>query len=220
MAGLFITLEGPDGCGKTTQALRLAAVFEAAGIPYLVTREPGGSQIGEKIRQILIDPGNSALDPRAEVFLFMANRAQNLTEIVRPAVATGKIVISDRHRDSSVAFQGGGRELGFDFVEALNQAACGELKPDATLYLDIPVKLSVARARAQRQDLNQDGKGDRFEREKQAFHQRVFDAYQILIQREPDRFLVIDATGSIEEVTARIIKALATRFPAQLGRVN
>lgn len=213
--GLFITLEGPDGCGKTTQVPRLAAALEHAKIPYILTREPGGSQMGDKIRTILLDPGTVALDPKAEVLLFMANRAQNLATVVRPALNQGKIVISDRHRDSSVAFQGGGRGLGFDYVENLNQAACGDLIPDATLYLDIPVELSVKRARGQRQDQNQDGQGDRFEREERVFHQRVFDAYQELIHRQPERFLVINATGSIDEVTKLILAALAQSFPVQ-----
>ena len=217
MRGLFITLEGPDGCGKTTQVPRIAAALLAAGIPHVLTREPGGSPIGEKIRALLVDRTNTDLAPIAEVLLFMANRNQNIETIVKPGVGRGQIVLSDRHRDSSVAFQGGGRELGLEFVEALNVSACGEMLPDVTIYLDIPIDVSVARARQTVQDANTDGQGDRFEQEQRAFHTRVYDTYQALIRRYPDRFIVIDGTQSIPDVTRAIRAALARRFPTQLG---
>lgn len=215
--GLFITLEGPDGCGKTTQVPLVAARLTAVKIPHILTREPGGSPIGEKIRALLVDRTHTDLAPVAEVLLFMANRNQNIETIVKPGLAEGRIVISDRHRDSSVAFQGGGRELGFDYVEALNTAACGDILPDATIYLDIPVEMSVARARGVTQDTNLDGRGDRFEQEERAFHTRVYDTYQKLISRNPDRFIVVDGTQSIADVTTAICVALVKRFPAQLS---
>lgn len=217
MRGLFITLEGPDGCGKTTQIPLLAAALSTARIPHVLTREPGGSLIGEKIRALLVDRTHADLAPVAEVLLFMANRNQNLETVVKPAVARGEMVLSDRHRDSSVAFQGGGRELGTEFIERLNAVACGATLPDATIYLDIPIDISVARARSVTQDTNLDGQGDRFEQEAREFHTRVYQAYQELIRRHPERFIIIDGTQSIAHVTDAICAALARRFPTQLG---
>lgn len=211
--GLFITFEGIDGCGKTTQFRRLQELLSQAGIEYLATREPGGSEAGERIRQILIDSSHLALTPKAEVFLFLANRNQNIHEVVKPAVAAGKIVLSDRHRDSSTAFQGSGRGLGLEWVEKLNDEACDDFPPDCTILLDISVEVSRERARKRDSDAAQAKHVDRFEREGSDFHIKIWEGYQALAKKYPERFLVIDATPSIDEVTKALVGALTQRYP-------
>lgn len=213
--GLFITFEGIDGCGKTTQIKRLASALERAGIDHISTREPGGSEAGEKIRAILLESGQLGLEHRAELFLFLANRVQNLAEVVKPALAEGRIVLSDRHRDSSIAFQGGGRELGVEWVERLHEEAL-DLLPDCTVLIDIPVEVSRERARLRDAHLPA-GQADRFEREGVEFHERVHAAYRSLAQRHPERFLIINGDQAIDNVTSELFKKLAGRYTDQLG---
>lgn len=217
--GLFITFEGIDGCGKSTQFRRLQELLREAGVDYVATREPGGSEAGERIRNILIDSSDLHLTPKAEVFLFLANRNQNLHAVVMPAVAEGKVVLSDRHRDSSAAFQGSGRELGIDWVDRLNDEACDDFPPDCTILLDISVATSRERARRRDTDAAQAKHIDRFEREGEAFHQRIYDGYQTLAKKYPDRYLVIDATAGIEDVTQALVTALAQRYPDHFGKL-
>ncbi len=216
--GLFITFEGIDGCGKTTQIARLVAALEQLSIDHVATREPGGSEAGEKIRSILIDSSQLHLEPRAEVFLFVANRIQNVAELVKPALAAGKVIVTDRHRDSSVAFQGAGRELGIEWVEQLHEEAL-DIWPDCTVFLDVPVETS--RQRAKLRDANiPAGQANRFEREELEFHLRVYAAYQDLAKRHSQRFLVVNGDQSIDDVTQELYEKLAARYPEQLGRLN
>lgn len=215
--GLFITFEGIDGSGKTTQLKRLAARLVTSNIPHVVTREPGGSEAGERIRQIIIESTKLALEPKAEVYLFLANRVQNLAEVVVPAVEAGQIVLSDRHRDSSAAFQGGGRQLGYEITDALQDYACAALAPDCTLYIDISVEESRKRAAAREQNAATAKTVDRFEREGMAFHQRIWEGYQWLIKKYPARFLVIDGSGNEDAVEQLVWAALAARYPDYFG---
>ena len=210
--GLFITFEGIDGSGKTTQLKRLAVRLAVSNIPHLVTREPGGSEAGERIRQIIIESTKLALEPKAEVYLFLANRVQNLAEVVGPAVADGIIVLSDRHRDSSTAFQGGGRQLGFEIVDQLQEYACA-FAPDCTLYFDISVEESRARAAKREQNSATAKTVDRFEREGEGFHQRIWEGYQWLMKKYPARFVVVDGSGDEDTVEHFVWAALTERYP-------
>ncbi len=216
--GLFITFEGIDGCGKTTQFRRLVELFEQKQVPYTATREPGGSPAGDRIRAILINSSDLRLEPKTELMLFLANRVQNLAEIVKPGIATGKIVLSDRHRDSSIAFQGGGRQLGVDWVDRAHAIVC-DIVPDCTILFDLTVAASRARAAARDRGGSEAKQIDRFEREGIEFHERIWAAYQQLVKKYPDRFLVIDASGSIAEVTQLMVAGLARRYPDQFSSI-
>lgn len=214
-SGLFITFEGIDGSGKTSQLHRLAVALDQLALPYVATREPGGSAAGERIRQVLIESHELVLEPKTELYLFLANRVQNLVEVVAPVRAAGQIVLSDRHRDSSVAFQGAGRELGVEWVERLHDEALDFL-PDCTVLIDIPVEISRERARARDAHIPS-GRLNRFEREGIAFHQRVADAYLNLAMRQPERFVVINGNQPINDVTGELFAKLASRYPDRLA---
>lgn len=216
--GLFITFEGIDGCGKTTQFTHLVTALATARIPHLATREPGGTPLGDRIRAILIDSNELVLDPKTEVFLFLANRVQNVAELVVPALAEGKIVLSDRHRDSTVAFQGGGRQLGLDWLDQLHRESL-PIEPDCTLLFDLPVATSLARSKLRDTDPTQAKHRDRFEQEQAAFHERTRAAYLELARRYPDRFMMIDAQPPIEEVTQEMLAKLSERYPKQFGQL-
>ncbi len=201
--GLFITLEGTDGSGKTTQLERLIRRLEEAGYGVTRTVEPGGTAIGGEIRRILLDSKNSGLDARAELLLYFASRAQNVAEVIRPALAAGRVVVCDRFTDSTLVYQGAGRGLGREAVEALHQIACGNLQPDLTIYLDIDLETGLERALAR----NRSAAGpDESRMDKQAidFHQRVRTAYLALAEREWQRFRLIDARGGVEEVAQAV----------------
>lgn len=218
--GLFITFEGMDGSGKSTQWRRLAAALEELNIPFVSTREPGGTSIGQKIRSILLSPENSELKSLPELFLFLANRAQNLAQIVEPALKEGKMVLSDRHRDSSTALQGGGRGLGVKTVEELNRWACGETEPDCTILINIPANKSLARAKVNVKDKGiKKGSGDRIEQGGDEFHQRIFDTFNLIAKQEPERFLIVDGLGSKDEVSGRVFIGLAKRYPKIFSRL-
>jgi dTMP kinase len=202
MKGLFITLEGPEGAGKSTQIKRLGAWLEAAGHTVLCTRNPGGTAIGQQIRQVLLDPANKAMVPMAELMLYAADRAQHVQEVVMPALAQGTIVVCDRFGDSTLAYQGYGRGLDLTLLRALNEMATGGLRPDLTLLLDLPSEIGlerVAKARAI----------DRLEDEAIAFHHRLRDGYLALAAAEPDRFAITDATASPDAVHAALVAAVA-----------
>src|SRR5947207_11015180 len=183
--GLFITFEGMDGSGKTTQMHRLAARLRGMGRTVLETTEPGGPPIAMKIRRILLDSANQKLSPAAELLLYFASRAQNVDEWIAPALARGDIVLSDRFTDSSLVYQGCGRGLGFDAVEALDRIACRGLKPHLTVLVDIDAESSVARARAR--NLAEPHCETRMDDQALEFHRRVHDAYHALARREPER---------------------------------
>jgi dTMP kinase len=199
---LFITFEGMDGSGKSTQLQRLAARLRAFGRTVLETAEPGGTAIGRKIRHILLDAANQELSPTAELLLYFASRAQNVDECILPALARGEIVLADRFTDSTLVYQGCGRALGAETVLALDRIACRGLQPDLTLLLDIGVETSLARARTRNSAAA--GAETRLDDESLAFHRKVYDAYQALAVREPHRIRRILADAPVGEVERQI----------------
>jgi dTMP kinase len=222
--GTFITFEGLDGCGKSTQLERLASQLRDRGLQVTVTREPGGTAIGDTIRQLLLDTRTASLDPMAELALMFASRAQHIRQIILPALSAGKIVLCDRFTDSSEAYQGGGRKLGSQPVLELHRILCGNLKSDLTILLDSDVAASVERARRRNQARsNHDSDENRFERENRAFFTRVRAAYLEIAQREPDRVSVVDARGTPEQTHKKIFELVSERlgvanFRSRTGR--
>jgi dTMP kinase len=215
--GRFITFEGLDGCGKSTQLQRLAAVLRAEGIEVVETREPGGTPVGERLRSIVLDSATAGLAPRAELAILFASRAQQIHEVILPAVNAGKWVLCDRFTDSSEAYQGGGRGLGSEAVLTMHRVVCGDLQPDMTVLMDSDVTASVARAR--RRNLSkvatgQSGEADenRFEQENQEFFSRVQQAYHAIAKREPRRVLMLDARRQPDVVHHEIVEAVRQRF--------
>ncbi len=197
MQGLFITVEGPDGAGKSTLIQRLEKkLLEELKVPLVKTREPGGSEIAEKIREVILDPENTAMDDRTEALLYAASRRQHIIEKIRPSLAAGKVVLCDRFVDSSIAYQGAGRGIGVKEVATLNQFATENLTPDITLYLDVDAQVGLNRIASK--DSNR--KKDRLELEEISFHNRVRDAYKVLLQENPGRIQFIDATQDAERV--------------------
>jgi dTMP kinase len=196
--GLFVTFEGPDGSGKSTQSRMLAERLRSEGRTVLESVEPGGTPIGQQIRRILLDPTNADLTAVAELLLMFAARAQNVEQWILPALDQGKIVISDRFTDSSIAYQGAGRGLGRDTVLELDRIACHGLIPDITLCIDIDTETGLARA------LARGGLETRLEEQAIEFHHKVRDAYCELAQREPHRFRLIDGRGTPEAIAAKV----------------
>lgn len=196
--GLFITFEGPDGCGKTTQMKLLAEYFTKNGKEVVLTREPGGKGLGEKVRDILLNYDGEVSD-RCESFLFLADRAQNIDIIVNPAVKQGKIVLCDRHIDSTVAYQGYGRGLDIERINMLNNLATNGKKPDLTFVFDVDVETSMKRVGKEK---------DRMESAGVEFHNRVRQGYLELAKQEPQRIKVIDATKSIEEIHKKVVSLI------------
>jgi dTMP kinase len=212
--GLFITLEGLDGSGKTTQIKRLAAWMGKRGIPVLQTRQPGGTTTGDRIREILLDARSGVLAPMAEMALMFADRAQAIAEVILPALESGTTVLCDRFTDSTEAYQGGGRELGSDVVLALHRLICGDLQPDLTLLLLPGFAASLARARRRNHRFEeQTGKNEgRFEQEQDAFFLRVWQKYREIAAREPERVVLIEGDLTIEDVHEQIVEAVAERL--------
>jgi len=207
MTGLFVSLEGPEGAGKSTNRDWLAARLREAGVDLLLTREPGGTPLGERIRALLLEPSSEPLDAQAELLLVFAARAQHLAEVIRPALARGALVLCDRFTDATYAYQGGGRGLPAAHIAALEQQVQGELRPDITLVFDLPVDIGLARA-AQR------GQADRFEREGAAFFQRVRQSYLARARENPERYRLIDAAqplAKVQEELQRLLPALLQR---------
>lgn len=200
--GLFISFEGLDGSGKTTQMRRLAKRLRARGHVVLETVEPGGTEIGGKIRQVLLDAANQELSPTAELLLYFASRAQNVDERIGPALRRGEIVLADRFTDSTLVYQGCGRGLGAETVLALDRVACRGLKPDLTLLVDIDVETSLARARAR--NAAQPAGETRMDEQSLEFHRKVYEAYQALAAGEPERIRRIDGRAAIEEIELAI----------------
>jgi dTMP kinase len=214
----FITFEGSEGCGKSTQVKRLAARLEAAGVPFLLAREPGGTSIGEKIRHLLqFAPEGRGMFPETEVLLFAASRSQLVREIINPALSRGVAVICDRFLDSTTVYQGVARNLNADAVEALNRFAVGECVPDVTFVMDVDV--TTARERMMRR-VRPVGAPDRMEQEPVEFYERVCAAYRALAKREPERIELIDASGTADEVEAAIWRILESRFAEPAGNAN
>jgi dTMP kinase len=215
--GRFITFEGLDGCGKSTQLAKLATVLRAQGLPVVVTREPGGTPTGEKVRHLLLDTNTSALAPLAELALMFAARAQHIGEVIQPALAEGRVVLCDRFTDSTEAYQGGGRKLGSEAVLALHRILCGNMRPELTILMDSDVAMSVDRA--WRRNKTQAGKNsraksdeNRFEQESRAFFGRVRNAYLAIAAREPERMVVVDARGTPDETHRQIVQVVRRKL--------
>lgn len=205
--GYFITLEGGDGSGKTTVLGRVAAYLQNHSMPYLITREPGGIEIAEKIRSIILDPAHTAMDARTEALLYAASRSQHLAEVVEPALKEGLTVLCDRFVDSSLVYQGFARGLGIEEVRSINQFATGGLMPDLTFYLDVDPEVGLSRIAA-----NQDREVNRLDLESLAFHQKVREGYGLVNKSDPQRIVVLDANRPIHMVEQDIVRTLKERI--------
>jgi dTMP kinase len=212
--GLFITFEGLDGSGKTTQLRRLKEWLEANGWPVTATRQPGGTRVGDRIRALLLDSRTENLASLAELGLMFSDRAQSIAEVIEPGLAAGHIVLCDRFTDSSEAYQGGGRQLGSQVVRDLHAALCGGLEPDLTVLLlpDFDQSLARARRRNQRSVAATGSDENRFETESSAFYRRVFDKYREIATRDPLRVVVIGSKGSIDEIHQHIVQVVRGRL--------
>ncbi|WP_062107822.1 dTMP kinase [Bacillus niameyensis] len=201
MQGLFITVEGPEGAGKTTIINRLTNDLEKQGYPVVLTREPGGIQISEEIRKVILDPKNTVMDARTEALLYAAARRQHLVEKVVPALNEGKIVLCDRFIDSSLAYQGYARGLGIDEVQSINQFAIQDVMPDKTFYFDIDPELGLTRIKKHSgREIN------RLDLEKLDFHYKVREGYKYLINRFPERIIEIDASQALDVVYDQVME--------------
>lgn len=209
MKGVFITFEGIDGAGKSTQARLLADRIEASGRRVLRVRDPGATELAERVRPIILDPEMRGISPMAELMLYLACRAQLADELIRPALADGAVVISDRYGDSSVAYQGYGRELGPELVRQSSALATGGLDPDITFLIDLP--LGIARKR------RGTSAPDRLEGEIEAFHQRIRDGFLDIANRNPGRVVVVDGSMSESDIAQYVVDALTDRFPGIVG---
>ena len=209
MQGLFITVEGPDGAGKSTLIQRLEEkLLEELKVPLVRTREPGGSEIAEKIRGVILDPKNTAMDDRTEALLYAASRRQHIMEKIKPSLAEGKVVLCDRFVDSSIAYQGAGRGIGVEEVATLNRFATEDLTPDITLYLDVDAQVGLNRIASK--DSNR--QKDRLELEAISFHNRVREAYKVLLEKHPERIQLIDASQNADDVFADAWKILQEKI--------
>lgn len=209
--GFFITFEGIEGCGKSTQVRLLSERLLEEGRQVLLTREPGGCPIADKVRSILLDAENSAMAPLAELLLYAAARAQHVEEVVRPAMEAGKVVLCDRFTDATLAYQGYGRGLQLERIVELNRMATGGLAPDLTVLFDCPVETGLSRA-ISRINASDGAREERFELESLQFHQRVRDGYLQLAQMEPERFLIVESGRGIEEIAVETAEKVFSRL--------
>lgn len=214
--GKFITFEGLDGTGKSTQMRKLAAVLREAGHRVMETREPGGTPTAEKIRKVLLDSGTAGLAPLAEMALMFASRAQHIAEVIEPGLAAGAIVLCDRFTDSTEAYQGSGRKLGSEPVRELHRVLCGDLQPDLTILMDSNPHASVNRARRRNQKTSKaSSRGhdeNRFEQETRAFFGRVREGYLAIAKREPGRVVIVDARGTPGQTHEKILEVFSARL--------
>jgi dTMP kinase len=223
--GFFISFEGLDGAGKTTQLRRLAAILEGEGQKIVTLRQPGGTPLGDRIRGVLLDSKSEAefgeIAPAAEMALMFADRAQSLHQVILPALERGEIVLCDRYTDSSEAYQGAGRGLGVERVLEMHEAACDNVQPDLTLLLLPPLDLSLARARRRNdRHVKQHGTDEnRFEREGDEFYRKVYDQYRAIAEREPQRVVLLNEPGTIEQIGERIASVVRERMGA-MARVE
>ena len=201
MKGKFITFEGCEGVGKSRQLKMLKEYMDKRGIKYYLTREPGGSSVSEQIREVILDGKNTLMTDECEALLYAASRVQLLGEIIKPKLDNGELVLCDRFVDSSLAYQGHARGLGFEFVESINHYAMTEFLPDVTVFLDLPPEQAFLRKGGV-------DKGDRVELSGMEFHNKVYEGYKLLAQKYSDRFVVIDASGEREQTHQKIIDAL------------
>jgi dTMP kinase len=205
--GQFITFEGIEGSGKTTQIKMAGEYLKQRHIPFLITSEPGGAPLGGKIREILLNRGNYGICAEAEVFLFSAARVQHVRDVILPALKEGKIVLCDRFSDSTLVYQGFGRGLDHDFIREINDFTSAGLKPDLTLVFDLPIEIGLRRA-MERMSSKGSAAEDRFEREDLDFHQRVRQGYLLLAEQEPGRFMVIDSVKDIAGINREVCSCL------------
>lgn len=216
--GIFITFEGVEGSGKTTQIKQLADFLRARGIRTTLTREPGGCPIADKIRAILLDADNTALCPLSELMLYAAARAQHVTEVIAPSLALGNVVLCDRFCDATVAYQSFGRGIDRSVIDSLNLQACQGVSPDLTILVDCDAAVGLARAR-RRIEASSGPREERFELEELAFHQKVRAGYLQLATEQPERFLTINGAATIKEIFTAISTQVLTRFAETLHAV-
>ncbi|MBW2367256.1 MAG: dTMP kinase [Deltaproteobacteria bacterium] len=209
---MFITFEGIEGSGKTTQIEHLGDYLKNRGLAYFVTREPGGTRIGQSIRAILLDPDNTNMDPATELLLYTADRIQHITQTISPRLRDGQIVLCDRFFDATLVYQGFARGLDQQQIIRLHELICRNMKPDVTFLFDLPVEEGLARAWHQIHNGDRSQAETRFEHEAIEFHQKVREGYLTLASREPDRFEIIDAAQDREVVKAQLISRLANRL--------
>ena len=217
---MFVTFEGLDGSGKTTQLRKLASSLEAEGRSVVKLRNPGGTALGDRLRAVLLDSRSEGelggIVPEAELALMFADRAQSLAQVMKPSLEEGSVVLCDRYTDSSEAYQGAGRGLGTERVLAVHQAVCGGFQPDLTILLLPPLEGSLARARRRNHQAQQRGMDEsRFEREGDAFYTRVYEQYREIARREPERVFVVEDEAGIDEIAERILKAVQERLAKQ-----
>ena len=203
---MFITLEGPEGSGKTCHIPELAQTLEQAGYEVIVTREPGGTPIGDEIRKTLLKLGNTAMHPTTEILLFQASRAQHVEELIRPSIAEGKIVLCDRFADSTMAYQGYGHQTNLDQLAQIIRFATGGLEPDLTLLLDVPIEVGLQRRSEDSENWN------RLDAKEEAFHQRVRDGYLEMAAAHPGRWEIVDASQPLEAVLADLMHVVMERL--------
>jgi dTMP kinase len=215
--GKFITFEGLDGVGKSTQMENLAVNLRERGIDVVTTREPGGTALGEKLRTVLLSSRTEGLSPLTELALMFADRAQHIDEQILPALHRGQWVLCDRFTDSSEAYQGGGRQLGREIVLQLHKALCHDLQPDLTILMVSDVARTVARARRRNVEQSKSMADDenRFEKENRSFYNRVLEAYMAIAERDPQRVVAVDATDAIAKVQKRIVRIVEERVLPQ-----
>jgi dTMP kinase len=210
---MFITLEGIEGSGKTTQMQQLSTLFENRGHSCVLTREPGGTTLGEKIRAILLHPASTELVPTAELLLYMADRAQHINSLIKPSLAEGKVVLCDRYFDATVVYQGFARGLDTGAISDLHRLIFDDLKPDITFLLDLEPEVGLARAWRQLDNGTRSGTESRFEEETLSFHEKVRAGYLELARHQPERIKVVDASHDEKQVQADIREALAKLLP-------
>ena len=204
--GRFITVEGGEGAGKSTQAARLAETLERRGIATLVTREPGGTRRAERLRELLLDPGETGWEPETEVLLYFAGRVENVAKTIKPALAAGRTVICDRFADSTLAYQGYGSRAPLESIRSIGEAALRGFRPDLTLILDIDPEMGIARTRSR------SAFQDRYERELFDYHQRVRQGFLAIAKDDPDRCAVVDAAASVDAVAEAVLARVEARF--------
>ena len=206
MSGFFITFEGPDGCGKTSQIPALAEFLRTRGVNVLTTREPGGTEIGDQVRRVIMDLRNKGMDARTEILLFQASRVQIVEQVIRPALHAGRVVICDRYADSTLAYQGYGHQTDMTFLRQLLHFATGGLQPDLTLLLDVDVEEGLRRRQ------KGGGEWNRLDDYEVEFHHRVRDGYHQLVAEEPDRWVVVDAMQSREAIQLELREIILKRL--------